>query len=74
MWGIMILAFSLVIFRVSRLINLRVKSMQVNEKKDHKRSDLLNILFDIDRVSKGIYKEELSSIGFYYKQKLPEDR
>jgi hypothetical protein len=72
-WGIVLLAFQLVIFRVSRLINLKVKASQVSEEKDHKRRDLLGVLFDIDRLSKGVYKEELSSVGFYYKSKLPDD-
>lgn len=72
-WGIALIACNLVLFRIGRIINLRILSSKLNTEKQEKRSDILTVLFDIDRLSKGIYKEELSSVGFYYKYRLPNE-
>ena len=70
-WGIVILVSEILLFRVGKMINAKILSSKLNTEKQDKRSDILTVLFDIDRLSKGIYKEELSSVGFYYKNKLP---
>lgn len=55
-WGIVIIACDLLLFRVGRFINLKIISSRVNTEKQEKRSDILTVLFDMDRLSKGVYK------------------
>ena len=55
-WGIVIIACDLLLFRVGRFINLKIISLRVNTEKQEKRSDILTVLFDMDRLSKGVYK------------------
>ena len=71
-WGLVILSFELVIYRVCRLINTTVKRKKVDPVKEEQRSDILSILNDMDRLGKGAYCTQLSSVRHYFKQRMPE--
>ena len=73
-WGLVLLSFELLIYRLSRLINVHHKNLRVDPEKEERRSDILSVLNDIDRLSKGAYKEQLCSVKHFFKEKLSISR
>lgn len=70
-WGLTLLSFQIVIYRVCRAINKRAKREQVDPEREEQRSNILSVLNDIDRFSKGAYHPELASVKHYFKERLP---
>ena len=69
-WGLVILSFELVIYRVCRLVNTALKRKKVDPVKEEQRSDILSILNDMDRLGKGAYCAQLSSVRHFFKKRM----
>lgn len=69
-WVVILLVFQVIVFKVSRAINSRVKKGQSNTDRERERSNIINILANHDRLINGSFRKEMHAARYYFKENL----
>ena len=69
-WGVTIIVFQILVFKMSRGINEVVKKNQSNGDREKERSNIINIMANHHRLISGCFKKELEQIKFFVKENL----
>ncbi len=69
-WVVILLVFQVFVFKISRIINSRIKKGQSKSDRQRERLNIINIVANHDRLVNGSFRNQLNAVKYYFKDNL----